>query len=127
MSDAEWSNTNREKAQVVEKPQEPTLVGGKPFAGALVNVFPTLWFHHKNCIAGFLGRDHIQGRGFHNSEVRTSPVQTLLVLDGDLYAITMNSAYLLVSLQLTKFLTDPFWKDQINSVMKITEENSLDD
>lgn len=94
-------------------------IHGKPFAGKLVNVIPATWFHHKNCIAGFLlGKDHIHGRGFSNQEVRTSPVKKLVIQDSILYAITMNSAYALMSVELTAFTEEPSWKDRILSVIE---------
>jgi hypothetical protein len=95
---------------------EPKFIGGKLFAGVVVNARPhvEVW---PRCICGFLdGRDH-QGRGFDNKPIRTSTVERLLVDGYDIYAITQNSAYLLQTMNLMLFLRTPEWVDDIDNLI----------
>lgn len=88
------------------------LIGGKKYAGVIVNARPFIevW---PRCIYGFLsGKDH-HGRGFDNGPIRTSLVEKFLVQDSKLYAITMNSAYQLETVNLLAFLTCPEWVDDV--------------
>lgn len=90
--------------------------GGRRYAGIIVNARPFVeqW---PRCICGFLaGRDH-KGRGFDNGPIRTSLVERLLINDGKLYAITMNSAYQLDTVDLMAFLKCPEWFDDIDNLI----------
>ncbi|QEQ94846.1 hypothetical protein pEaSNUABM56_00046 [Erwinia phage pEa_SNUABM_56] len=91
-------------------------IGGKRFAGTLVNARPfvELW---PRCIYGFLAGRDFKGRGFDNGDVRTSTVQKLHIENGKLYAITLNSAYCLASVDLMKFLNCPEWLDDIEDLI----------
>lgn len=96
--------------------QETTYIGGKRYAGVIVNARPfvEVW---PRCICGFLaGRDH-HDRGFDNGPIRTSTVQNLLFENGKVYAITMNSAYCLESIDLAMFLSTPVWFDDLDSLI----------
>ncbi|AGZ17739.1 methyltransferase [Escherichia phage 4MG] len=102
-------------------PAQPTEIGGKRFAGILRDVEPFFGFGtHKEvrCIYGILGRDH-KNRGFDGGPVRTSVVQDLIVHEGDIYAITMNSAYLLESVQLQHFIASDIWRDDIAKLIAL--------
>lgn len=103
------SETGFYQGEVVE-------VGGKRFAGTLVNARPfvELW---PRCIYGFLAGRDFKGRGFDNGDVRTSTVQKLHIENGKLYAITLNSAYCLASVDLMKFLNCDEWKDDIDKLI----------
>lgn len=97
-------------------PETIFKIGGKRYAGVIVNARPMveLW---PRCICGFLaGRDH-HNRGFDNANIRTSKVQNLLFENGKLYAITMNSAYCLGSVDLALFLNSPEWVDDIDNLI----------
>lgn len=123
MSDAEWSNTDRERNSCPSKVvadavavETVLMIGGKRYAGRVVNARPMVeqW---PRCIVGFLvGSDH-KGRGFDNNTIRTSTVDRLLVQEGNLYAITQNSAYLLASVELMSFLNCPAWVDDIDNLI----------
>lgn len=90
--------------------------GGRRYAGVIVSARPFIeqW---PRCICGFLaGRDH-KGRGFDNGPVRTSIVERLLRHEGSIYAITMNSAYKLESVDLAAFLNCQEWIDDISGLL----------
>uniref|UniRef100_A0AAU8GE94 Methyltransferase n=1 Tax=Salmonella phage vB_SEnST11_KE22 TaxID=3161173 RepID=A0AAU8GE94_9CAUD len=114
MSDAVWSNTDRE-INTSRTEDEAVYIGGKRFAGALTNVRPYYGFGDTKdvrCIKGFCYRD-LKNRGFDNGELRTSVVKELVIHGGDIYAITMNSAYRLDNVCLLTFLTSAVWRDDI--------------
>lgn len=92
------------------------VFGGKPFAGVIVNARPFLeWW--PRCLVGFLaGKDHLQ-RGFDNSEIRTSPVEKLVIENDNIYAITKNSAYRLESVDLMSFLSCSEWVNDIDNLI----------
>lgn len=97
-------------------PETIVEIGGKRYAGVIVNARPfvEVW---PRCICGFLsGRDH-HNRGFDNGPIRTSTVQNLLFENGKLYAITMNSAYCLESVNLAMFLSTPGWFDDVDNLI----------
>ncbi|QXL90434.1 hypothetical protein [Salmonella phage NINP13076] len=97
-------------------PETKTMIGGKLYAGVIVNARPfvEMW---PRCICGYLaGRDH-HNRGFDNGPIRTSTVQNLLFENGKVYAITMNSAYCLESVNLAMFLSTPGWADDIDNLI----------
>lgn len=109
---------------------EVVEIGGKRFAGTLVNARPFVeqW---PRCIYGFLAGRDFKGRGFDNGDVRTSTVQKLHVENGHLYAITLNSAYRLMSVNLMEFLNCTEWKDDIDNVItqavvKSAQETKID-
>lgn len=107
------------KSETGLAPETVVEIGGKRYAGRLVNARPMVeqW---PRCIVGFLvGSDH-KGRGFDNNTIRTSTVDHLLVQDGNLYAITQNSAYLLASLELMSFLNCPEWIKDIDDLITQT-------
>ncbi|AKJ73527.1 putative methyltransferase [Salmonella phage 40] len=106
-------------------PTSENLIGGKRYAGVIVNARPfvELW---PRCICGYLsGRDH-HNRGFDNGPIRTSTVDRLLVQEGDVYAITQNSAYLLASLELMSFLDCPEWIDDVRDLVNSEWEKTID-
>lgn len=97
-------------------PHTVVEIGGKKSAGVIVNARPfvELW---PRCICGFLaGRDH-KRRGFDNKAIRTSTVQSLLLENGKLYAITLNSAYELAGVDLAAFLKCPEWIDDLDNLI----------
>lgn len=102
--------------KVVPAPQTITTIGGKQFAGRVANArpFTEQW---PRCICGLLVGKDLKGRGFDNRPIRTSLVERLLLEDGNLYAITMNSAYLLVNVELDKFLLCPDWADDLDDLI----------
>lgn len=103
-------------AGIGQTEQEAAVIGGKRFAGVIMNARPfvEMW---PRCICGFLaGRDH-HNRGFDNGPIRTSTVQNLLFENGKVYAITMNSAYCLESVNLAMFLSTPGWADDIDNLI----------
>ncbi|WAK43729.1 hypothetical protein [Cronobacter phage EspYZU12] len=103
-------------AGIAQTEQEAVVIGGKRFAGVIMNARPfvEMW---PRCICGFLaGRDH-HNRGFDNGPIRTSTVQNLLFENGKVYAITMNSAYCLESVNLAMFLSTPGWADDIDNLI----------
>lgn len=106
-------------------PQTVVEIGGKRYAGVIVNARPfvEVW---PRCICGFLaGRDH-HNRGFDNGNIRTSTVKNLLVENGKLYAITMNSAYCLESVDLALFLRTPEWIDDVRDLVNSIWEKTID-
>lgn len=115
---------------------ENKLVCGKRYAGELTDAEPFFGFGHTKdvrCIYGRLGLDH-KNRGFDGGPVRTSVVEKLILQEGEIYAITMNSAYKLVSIQLQLFLASDIWRDDISKLLffsmmgkAVTNEESKSD
>lgn len=107
-------------AGIGQTEHEALYIGGKRFAGGLSDVNPFYGFgsdKDSRCIVGFLsGPDH-HGRGFDNRHVRTSVVKEVLVHQGNMYAITMNSAYLLENINIMAFITSGVWRDDIIKAM----------
>lgn len=92
------------------------MIGGKLYAGVIINARPfvEVW---PRCICGYLaGKDH-HNRGFDNGPIRTSTVQSLLLENGKLFAITLNSAYRLESVDLAAFLNCPGWFDDLDNLI----------
>lgn len=91
-----------------------TYVCGKRYAGILFGAEPYFGFGYTKdvrCICGYLA-DDLKKRGFSGSNIRTSVVESLIMHDGEIYAITMNSAYRLGSLQLQHFISSPVWSQR---------------
>lgn len=116
-------------AGIGQTEQEAVVIGGKLYAGVIMNARPfvEMW---PRCICGFLaGKDH-HNRGFDNGSIRTSKVESLLFENGKVYAITMNSAYCLESVNLAMFLSTPGWADDIDSLITQAiaprKENKID-
>ncbi|QPI14818.1 putative methyltransferase [Salmonella phage GEC_vB_MG] len=98
-------------------PATETLIGGKLYAGVIVNARPfvEMW---PRCICGYLaGRDH-HNRGFDNGPIRTSTVDRLIIEGHSIYAITQNSAYRLDSMNLLMFVDCPEWLEDIENLIK---------
>ena len=123
MSDAEWSQTDREerrrehREQIQARTQQQVVeICGKQYAGALVDVRPCWEFglgkKTRTIYGTMIGQDQ-KGRGFDNKPIRTSVVDKLVVYEGAIYAITRNSAYRLDNLCLMAFIGSDTWADDI--------------
>ena len=96
-----------------------TYICGKRYAGILFGAEPYFGFGYTKdvrCICGYLA-DDLKKRGFSGSSIRTSVVESLIMHDGEIYAITMNSAYRLGSLQLQHFISSPVWSQEITKLL----------
>lgn len=94
-------------------PPAQNLIGGKVFAGAMSNARPFFGFgttKDRRTIKGYLHIDH-KNRGFDRGDVRTSIVEDLIIHEGAIYAITMNSAYRLDTVSLLPFISSEAWRD----------------
>lgn len=114
-----------EPIRLAQTVPEPKYIGGKLYAGVIVNARPHVegW---PRCICGFLdGRDH-HSRGFDNKPIRTSTVERLIVEGYDIYAITQNSAYLLQTMNLMLFLRTPQWADDVRDLVNSIWEKTID-
>ncbi|QGZ16364.1 hypothetical protein Hena1_02140 [Erwinia phage Hena1] len=85
------------------------LVGGKKFNGVIVKCRPYIE-EFPRCIYGY--------RPGVLTYVRTSTVQSLLLENGKLYAITLNSAYELADVDLAAFLKCPEWINDLDNLIK---------
>ena len=112
-------------AGIGQTEQDAVVIGGKLYAGVIMNARPfvEMW---PRCICGFLaGKDH-HNRGFDNGPIRTSKVESLLFENGKVYAITMNSAYCLESVNLAMFLSTPEWVDDVRDLVNSVWEKTID-
>lgn len=108
------------------------LIGGKVFAGAMSNARPFFGFgttKDRRTIKGYLHVDH-KNRGFDRGDVRTSIVEDLIIHEGAIYAITMNSAYRLDTVSLLPFISSEAWRDDFLKLIALAtlvgEENKID-
>lgn len=82
-------------------------IQGKPLRGTIVNAEPyEVW---PRCVSGW----EVNRR----TSVRTSLTEKLVIEDGVLYALTMNSAYRIDSMDLVKFLKYPEWHHDIQGIV----------
>lgn len=87
------------------------MIEGKTYAGELSNARPCFQFgtsRQYRTIKGYCHKD-LKNRGFDHGDIRTSVVEKFVIHEGDIYAITMNSAYKLDNMRLQEFLASPTW------------------
>ena len=95
----------------VDKDNKQLMIEGKVYAGELSNARPCFQFgtsREYRTIKGYCHKD-LKNRGFDRGDIRTSVVEKLIIHEGDVYAITMNSAYKLDNMRLQEFLASPTW------------------
>lgn len=93
------------------------FVEGKQYAGIIINATP--YWGDPRCLCGDLVNDK-KGRFKDMSPIRTSLVQKLHFEDSKVYALTLNSAYEISTMDLGSMLQNNFWlnifSDLINDI-----------
>lgn len=108
---------SKSESGLAQTVQETTYIGGKPYAGVLLNARPYVEAFPR-CLVGFIDGKDFAGRGFDNKTVHTSTVEKLIVDGYDIYAITKNSAYLIQTMNLMLFVKVPEWEGVIENLIK---------